>query len=68
MHMPQKHLQKNKQVQHMNDKIHKRFQVSTRQHKTPQFPTLINEPTLKTIKSFLGVAHFIIWYSITNVR
>jgi hypothetical protein len=56
----------------MNDKIHKRFQGFNRthtapKHKTPQFLALINEPTLKTIKSFLGLAHFIIGYSIANM-
>jgi len=54
MHMPQKHLQKNN-VQHMNDKIDKRFQISARhiapKHKTPQC-----------------LAHFIIGYLVANVR
>jgi len=33
-----------------------------------QLSALINEPTLKTIRPFLGSAHFIIENPITNVR
>jgi hypothetical protein len=40
----------------------------TPKQKTSQLPTLINDPTLKTIKSFLGSTLFIIGNSITNVR
>jgi hypothetical protein len=36
--------------------------------KTMQLLALINEPTLKTIRPFLGSAHFIIGNPITDVR
>jgi hypothetical protein len=47
-----------------------RFQPNTYDSKTKdsQLPTLINDPTLKTIISFLGSTLFIIGNSVTNVR
>jgi hypothetical protein len=53
MHMPQKHLQK--------DNMHNIWMMKFTK-------ALINEPTLKTIRSFLDSTHFIIGNSIANVR
>ncbi len=36
--------------------------------KTTQLPTLINEPTLKTIRPFLVLARFITGNLVTNVK